>query len=77
MFNFEVCQDVKDETVSKLISDDVVYITYWRTDMVYGEINTYVTRLDKSGLLRRDYFPLYSRLMNFFDAFTIMYAGAK
>lgn len=75
MFNFEV-EVNGDETVSKLVSDDCVYISYWRADLWHAEINVYITRLDKSGLIRRDYFPIFGPL-TIVDFFTILYAGAK
>jgi len=75
MFNFEVVE-VNNETVSKLVSDDVTYIFYSRCRDLDLSINAYIVHPANGGLIRRDYTPIYKPFLNW-GFFTQLYAGAK
>lgn len=75
MFNFRSTS--KDGyTFSELVSDDIRYCIYTDSDGTTSEINAYIVSVGRSGLLRRDYIPLFTKFF-WGGPFTTLYAGAK
>lgn len=75
MFDFKVSRS-GDDTISELTSDDILYCFYTSSTRVAVEINAYVVNTRGTGILRRDYMPMFQ---NFFwgGPYTVMFAGAK
>jgi len=77
MFDFRVSKPNKEETLSELFSDDILYCIYTHCGDVASQVSTYVIICKRGGLIRNDICPLHQGHFFWGGPYTIFYGEAK